>query len=266
MKHFISIARRNLANSLSTMLIYRGNLLFFLVFESMFLASHFLTIGVGFRFAGGNLAGWTTHEAFLLTAISGFTHQLFVCFFINPIFMLAQHVWSGQFDYILMKPLPVTVSAWAISETAISNLPNLLLNLFIALYFTLTSPQELGGIDLATCFAALMCGLIVRIAFALICIAPVFYSERLVGVEESYWSIIGLGRYPLTIYPRWLDRILMFVIPVAAIGYLPAGALYGKLPAWELGAAMAASLGFAWVCYRIFMISVKAYKSVNSGI
>lgn len=266
MNRSLAIARRNFANSISTMLIYRGNLVFFLFFESMFLASHFLTIGIGFQFAGGQLGGWTTHEAFLLTAISGFTHQIFVCFFINPIFMLAQHVWSGQFDYILMKPLHPLLSAWAVSESAISNLPNLIVNLILVIYFVLTSPLPFASLDIAACLVTLVCGFCVRVAFALLCIAPVFFSERLAGVEDSYWSIVGLGRYPLTIYPRWLDRVLMFLIPVGAMGFLPAGALYGKIPTSDLIGATFAAIVFSWICYKIFMLGVRSYKSVNSGV
>jgi ABC-2 type transport system permease protein len=266
MSRFMAIARRSLANSVSTMLIYRGNLVFFLMFESMFLAAHFLTIGIGFSFAGGEIAGWTSHEAYLLTALSGLTHQFFICFFINPLFMLPQHVWSGQYDYVLMKPLHPLLASWATSETSISNLPNLLINLGLVLYFATTGPGEVAMPQALACIAALVCGLSIRVAFAMLCVAPVFLSERLVGVEETYWSISSLGRYPLTVFPQWLDRFLTFVLPMAAVAYLPAGALYGKLPSRDLGLGMLASVVFSLLCYKLFMSCVRRYQSVNSGV
>ena len=107
MKRYLKLFGRTFGLSASTMLIYRANIVFFLIFETFFLAAQFLTVKVGFDLAGAEIAGWTRREAYLLTAVNGLTHQFFICFFINPIFGLGLQVWNGQYDYVLLKPLKI---------------------------------------------------------------------------------------------------------------------------------------------------------------
>lgn len=261
-----NIARQNLSNSLSTMLTYRGNLLFFFLFETLFLFAHFLSIKLGFELAGGSIAGWNRDEAYLLTAIVGFTHHLFICLCINPLFMMPLHVWSGQFDYILLKPMPPLAAAWAMSETPISNFPNLVLN-FLIMVALATKVQFAGhSLDILACLVTLLLGLLVRVALALLCIAPVFFSERLVGIEEAYWSIAGLGRYPLGIYPRWLELAFTIIVPLWVIGTLPAGLFTGRYGLADFAISVLATAVFTATAYFLFSLCIKRYRSVNAGI
>lgn len=266
MKYFLSIAKQTISNSIATMLIYRANLIFFFLFESMFLAGHFITTALGFRYAGGSIAGWSAQEAFLLTGIASLTHQIFVCFFINPLFMLPQHVWSGQFDYILTKPLHPLFSAAASSEVAISNIPNLIINFCVVVYLLFFNKIEFNQINIVFFIAAIAFSIAVRVAFALLCVAPVFFSERLAGVEDSYWSVSSLGRYPLSVYPKWISKFLTFILPMGAIAYVPAGILYQKLTINDFLVSVIASTVFCFICYKFFMLSMRNYQSVNSGV
>jgi ABC-2 type transport system permease protein len=265
MKHYLRLFARTFGISVSTMLIYRANLVFFVIFESLFLASQFLTVHVGYKLAGSAIAGWTEPQAYLLTAVNGLSHQLFICFFINPIFSLAVQVWNGQYDYVLLKPLHPLLSMLFTAQFVTSNLPNLLTNVAFVVYFLATNP----ALDMHMLPAFLLLttvGVAVRIALALVCISPVFLSERLADAENTFWSVSSLGRFPMAVYPRVMELVLTFVIPVGMLASVPASSLYHGLGTDVLAGAAFASVLFAAFGVWVFMRMLGKYQSVNSGV
>lgn len=262
--YYWSLFRRQFELSASVMLVYRANIFFFLFFELVFLAGQFLTVSVGFDMAGGSVAGWTREQAYLLTAVNGLSHQVFICFFINPIFSVGMQVWNGQYDYLLLKPLHPLLSMWFNGQYVISNLPSLVVNGSAVLYFVALNAAS--GAALATFLLLFLVGVAVRVALALACIAPVFFSERLGDVEDSFWSVAGLARYPLSVYPRFLGTFMTFVLPLGMLASVPSSALFGGHTASTLVGAVAASIAFVGLGGKLFMTCLRRYQSVNSGV
>lgn len=266
MKTYLRLFARTFGVSASVMLIYRANIVFFLIFETMFMAAQFLTVSVGFDLAGGEIAGWTRNQVYLLTAVNGLTHQFFLCFFIGPIFNLGMQVWNGQYDYILLKPLHPFLSMIANGQFIISNLPNMLINFGMVAYFLLRGGEPVQWQLLPVFAVFIMLGVGVRVAVALLCVAPVFFSERLTDIEDSFWSVISLGRYPLSVYPRGLELFLTFVVPVGMVASLPASVLFRPEGLWGLLGAFVASSLFVVATGALFMKCLGRYQSVNSGV
>ena len=264
MRRLWQLFKRTFELSASVMLVYRANVIFFLLFETVFLAAQFLTVSVGFNLAGGQIAGWTRDQAYLLTAVNGLSHQMFICFFINSVFSLGMHVWNGQFDYILLKPLHPLVSLWVNGQFVISNLPTVLINAVVVI--VLLTKASIALVDIPIFLALFVIGVVVRVAMSLICVAPVFFSERLGDVEDSFWSVTSLARYPMSIYPRFLVAFMTFVIPIGMLSSIPAGVLFGRHGWQEVLGAVAASIIFTYLAQRIFMLCLRRYQSVNSGV
>jgi ABC-2 type transport system permease protein len=266
MKKYLKLFARTFGVSTSVMLIYRANVAFFLIFEAMFMAAQFLTVKVGFDLAGGEIAGWTRDQVYLMTAVNGLTHQFFLCFFIGPIFNLGMQVWNGQYDYILLKPLHPFVSMVANGQFIISNLPNLVLNLGLVVFFLMRDDAPFAWHLIPVFAVFVMLGVAVRAAVALLCVAPVFFSERLTDIEDSFWSVISLGRYPLSVYPRGLELFLTFIVPIGMVASVPAEVLFRPDSAGALLGAFVASVLFVIASAALFMKCLGRYQSVNSGV
>ncbi len=268
MRRFFRMFAATFAVSTSTMLIYRANVFFFVCFEIFFLAAQFLSVKLGFDLAGGNVAGWTREQAYVLTAVNGLSHQLFICFFINPIFNLAGQVWNGQFDYLLMKPLPPLLAMFFHGQYAISNLPTLIVNAVavVLLLVAGTGGGPLTAEKMLVFSVFFLVGVMVRVSLAVLCMAPVFFSERLADVEEGFWSLASLGKYPLATYPRGLALFLTFVLPIGMLGAFPAETLFHETAPLRLLLALGASLLFCVVAVLGFKVALTRYQSVNSGV
>ncbi len=266
MKHYLLLFKRTFSISVSTMLVYRANIVFFLIFESLFLASQFLTVSVGYDLAQGAIAGWTREQAMVLTAINALTHQVFICFFINPVFSLGIQVWDGQFDYILLKPLRPLATMFFTGQFVVSNLPNLLINGGVVAYLLATASQPFPWVLWPTMLLCLATGVAVRVGLALLCVAPAFLSERLTDIEGSFWGLASLGRYPLAVYPRAMEMVLTYAVPLGMLGSVPASLVFQKDGLLSIGLACMSAVLFAVVSGMVFMRALKRYQSVNSGV
>lgn len=252
--------------STSTMLVYRANVFFFLGFEVLFLSAQFLSVSVGFDLAGGDIAGWTRQEVYFLTAVNGLSHQLFICFFINPVFNLQTQVWNGQFDYLLLKPVHPLLSMFFHGQFAVSNLPTAVVNLIAVIVLMAAGAAPVTAVQLVAFTLFFAAGVAVRVGLAILCMAPVFLTERLTDVEEGFWSLASLGKYPLSIYPRAVETALTFVIPIGMMAAMPAAVLYKpESGLGRMAAAFVVSILFTALSVRIFRLALRRYQSVNSG-
>jgi ABC-2 type transport system permease protein len=76
-----------------------------------------------------------------------------------------------------------------------------------------------------------------------------------------------LGAYPLPIFQRWLQHLLIGVIPVAAISYLPALVVTHRCaPGWpSLLAACAPALGVVFVAASLLLWRVALRRFAATG-
>jgi len=108
-------------------------------------------------------------------------------------------------------------------------------------------------------------GVAVRVAIGLLCMATMFFSERMAHAEESYWAVNSLTRYQMEIYPGWLRHIFTYALPLSAIAYVPVSVLTGSYSGRTVTTSLAVCLLFVFGAAKVFLSCVRRYKSVNSG-
>ena len=169
-------------------------------------------------------------------------------------------------DYILQKPLHPLLALIATSEIMISNLPNFVINLALAVYFILKIAPP-SGTSVWFAFGLLgILGIAVRFALAIFCMAPAFFAERLVEGEDGFWSIVGTGRFPTSVFPRAVERIMLYVIPLSLMAAVPAGFLFHRLDWRQVAMSGISGCFFVVGSLVFFNWAVRSYKSVNSGL
>jgi ABC-2 type transport system permease protein len=75
--------------------------------------------------------------------------------------------------------------------------------------------------------------------FWLIITTGAFWLVRMDNVLELFQGVYQAGRWPVNIYPEWLQLGLTFLVPIAFAVTIPADALTGRLT-WQLVAGAAA--------------------------
>lgn len=267
-RYYWNILKRVLAMSTSSMLAYRSNVLFFFLFETFFLIANMGGILLGVNLAGGSLGGWTLNEVMFVASLYGVGHQLFTMLCIGGLFNTGWFVWSGRMDYVLLKPLHPLIAMHAANEVVISNIPNLIINIGIFITFCFRIAGEGTVFTLAKSlglFVFFLAGLAVRYGLALLVVAPAFFAEKLAEGEDSYWSLQSLAKYPTGVFPRIMQWIFSFMLPVASIAAIPAEVFFGRQNVYEAFLHLTVAVVFSWSTVKFYELGARRYQSVNTG-
>jgi ABC-2 type transport system permease protein len=168
------------------------------------------------------LGGWSLGEvAFLygLSSVSFALHELFQGAFDNDVF--ATYIQRGQFDQILIRPLPVSFQMFT-EYFMLRRLGRMTQGLLaFALGVALAQPHWT--------FAKLL-----YLPWVLAGGAVFFLAISITGCTLCFWmvqptevvNIFTYGgttmlSYPLTIYQEWMQRFFVYILPMAFINFFP---------------------------------------------
>lgn len=208
------------------------------------------------------LAGWSGLQIALLfgmtTAMQGLSEMFF-----NHIWYVPVYIIRGQIDRLLVYP--------------VKSLP----------FFLLTSPElhafgNISGGIAIYCFAAaklgqpwwsyallpywLVCGCLIHTAALTLCGAMSFVIKGQRG--QQYWvvnAMLQATRYPLSVFPNFIQMVLLFVIPFGAANFLPIGWTLGRESAFSALAVPAIAAGLSvWAAFWAWDYGLKRYESTGS--
>jgi ABC-2 type transport system permease protein len=248
--------------TLQTRFEYRADLVLGLLGSFGWQFAGLSVIWVLLHSAGGELAGWKPVELgliFGLTAMIQGTSELVA----NHIWWTPIYVVRGQFDRLLcypVRPLPF----FLVSCPELHALGNLGGGLLVFSYCAMQlglSPLVWLGLPWWVA-----CGSLIHTSVLVLSGAAVL---RVKGNSYQFlWmtnALLGSSRYPLGVYPGWVQGLLLVVVPFSTANYLPASALTGRLPWWQgaglpgLAALVCVSISW-WAWDRAFL----GYESTGS--
>jgi ABC-2 type transport system permease protein len=215
------------------------------------------------------MVGWSVGEVALLYSLTSLSFGLAEMIGAG-IDQFDETIRRGEFDRLLLRPMSVFVQVLG-SDFRLRRLGRLTqgaIGLALAL-------RLLPGLRW-TWPRLLMAGLGIGSG------ALVFVAVLLLGATLCFWTVQTTeltniftygGRellsWPLTIYPQGLQRLFLFVVPLAFGGYVPACYVLGRplpfgLPAGAAFAAPLAALMFAGVAGTVWRFGVRRYHSTGS--
>lgn len=267
-RYYWNLIKQIASISTSSMLIYRSNLLFFFLFESLFLMANMGGLALGVTLAGGTLSGWSFNQVMFVATLFGVGHQLFTILCISGLFHTGHFVWSGRMDYVLLKPLHPLIAMHTANEFIISNVPNLLIN--IALFCVFAAKVSAEGvvfnlINTSALVVFFIAGLAVRYGIGLLVVAPAFFAEKLSEGEDAYWSLQSLAKYPTGVFPRAMQWVFSFILPLASIAAIPAEVFFGRQSYSQAALHLIVAVVFAWAAVKFYELGARRYQSVNTG-
>lgn len=177
---------------------------------------------------------------------------------------LSGELWTGMFDYTLLKPVSVQLlisfRKWSLWS---------LIDIILAIIIIFASVLNRSGSDI------LHPGMMFLFLLSLLIAMVLIYSVLLILASAAFWylgtplmwifdSLIQTGRFPVGIYPGFFRILLTWLIPIGFIITVPAQVLSGIVDATLLawGAILAAALlSSATVLFRL---SIRKYASASS--
>lgn len=171
-------------------------------------------------------------------------------------------VWSGKLDFTLVRPVDIQFQAsfryWQ---------PLALIDLAFGLGILGVASWQLGQVltlgRLIAFLVALIAGLITMYAVLLAFAGLVFWSPGFL-FTWIFDSLFQMGRYPVGLYPGWLQLILTWIVPVGIMTTFPAEALTGNFTVWRLVIGLILSLVFLVGASIFFRMGLRKYGSASS--
>lgn len=253
MKKYIKLYRLAVRVSFSSAMAYRANF----IMESIItlLANIVLPlVTILIYHSGASFPGWGIYEVLMIqslfTVATGISNMLFS----GILWVTMNHVKEGTLEIVLIKP--VNCMFYLIATTfSVENLAVVLggLVLFVVAYTHVAAATAIMWISAMLFFIA---GIFVMMGLNLLMAATSFRWVANSRIPELFNSVLNFSGYPQKIFPKYLQAITTFVIPVAMIGCFPASALLGQVTV---------SMYLALIpCIVFFMIGVFLYSRMVS--
>ncbi len=211
------------------------------------------------------LQGWDLPSALGLLGIYlllNALRSLFISPSLESVAGMDGEIWKGTFDFTLLRPVNkqflVSFRHWRVFA-----LFDLVLALGILGYAIRLMATTITLGALLSFGTTLLAGVTLLYAALLAFSALVFWNSGFLFT----WVIndlFQLARYPVGLYPGWLQLILTWIIPVGLMTTIPAQALSGQLSPLMLILTLIFSLGALLGASWLFRVGLEKYASASS--
>jgi ABC-2 type transport system permease protein len=171
-------------------------------------------------------------------------------------------IWTGQFDYTLLRPVSAQFLA-SVRHWRPFALVDLALGLGVLIVAVIQLGQTVTPTRLVTFVLTLGAGGTILYAILLAFAAMTLWSPGFLFT----WVFDGLfqmARYPVGVYPGWLRLVLTWVVPVGIMTTVPARALSGGLSPGLLAGSVVLALALLAGASLLFQSGLRRYASASS--
>ncbi len=210
-----------------------------------------------------SLVGWSKAEILFLLGTWMLVSDLARLTFSPNLKTLADHVFKGDLDFIMTKPLN-TQFIVSTNYFNIKALPMIFVNIGIIIYAALqiSAPITLSGFLLY--LLLLICGILANYSLLLGLMTLNFWFIKADNLHNLWDSFTNFGRYPLAIFPRTMMTIFITFIPVGLISVFPSMAFLGRLELGWIIYALLFSIFIFWLSRKFWNFAIKYYSSASS--
>lgn len=239
------------------------------------------TCAVFLREAGGLIAmylamlkfdtvnGWNIDELLFLFSLIFITYGIFIVFFM-ALRDFSDWIKHGDFDRVMLRPRGLLTQLVLCGADWLAALGHGTLGLVL---FILSAGRV--GIQWNAAMAvyyivAIISGVLIQGAVFLFFSAVSFYVVETSSLKEiCYWNMRKFAIYPLSIYHKLIQMMLIFVVPFAFVNYFPAQFFLRKpdmaaYPAWMMYGSPVVGVTLYLLAYAFWRFSLKYYKSTGN--
>lgn len=216
-----------------------------------------------------NINGWSFYEIMFLYTFNLFSYALSGMFIKHPMLDMESMIRQGQFDSILTKPINPLFHVIA-RQFEYTFAGHIILCIF-TFGISISKIQVNWSLNKILFFITFILGaILIHSAFMIITGSLSFFVVKSkVAVETTIYSLRSFLDYPLTIFNKFIQVGLTFLLPYAFVNYYPAEYFLGKTnpPIFNnsliymtpiVGAIMIIIALITWNC------GIKNYKSTGS--
>ena len=239
------------------------------------------TFAVFFREAAGIIAmylallkfdtinNWNIDELLFLFSLIFITYGIFIVFFM-ALRDFSDWIKHGDFDRVMLRPRGLLTQLVLCGADWLAAFGHGTLGIILFII----SANRVGiqwDFGMAVYYIVIVIsGVLIQGAVFLFFSAISFYVVETNSLKEIfYWNMRKFAIYPLSIYNKFIQSILIFVVPFAFVNYFPAQFFLRKAdmaayPAWMMYISPIVGVGLYTLAYAFWRFSLRYYKSTGN--
>ncbi len=212
-----------------------------------------------------SMSGWSFEQVVFLYGFGQFTFGLFSCLLFTLMWDFGNlYLVEGLLDRVLLRPFPpllqmileqfypfdmaiilkgALIAGWAAGRLEI---PLTAWNLVKFAGLGVSAASVLAGIALITTFAS-------------------FWWLNRYGLFRPLFTFVEYSRYPLRVFPKWIQWVMTFVLPFGFACFYPASAFFGdrSLHGFALATPFVGA-ALLYLANRMLEAGIRRYESTGS--
>lgn len=209
------------------------------------------------------LNGWTSWELVTLMGVWTLMGGMLGVVMQPSMEKLIEDVREGTLDFSLTKPEDAQLLV-SVGQVQVWRLVDVLVGALVIVVALNNMGRETGLREVLGFGLSLSAGSVILYSFWLMLSTVAFWFVRIENILMIFHSMYDAARWPVTMYPGWMQAMLTFLVPVAFAVTVPAGALVGRLPetwlAGTAGLAVALLIASRW----FFRVGLRRYSGASA--
>ena len=264
----LSLYWRYLAASLRGQMQYPGSFLTLLLSQAIACAAEFAAIWALFLHFG-QIRGWTFAEVAVFYGVINMSFSIAEVTARGFDIFGGQFVKTGNFDRLLLRPRSTPLQLLG-HECRLTRFDRFLQGVVIFAVAARFVHLDLNITTITLVFATIAGGVALFTGIMILQATLSFWTiESLEVANTLTYGGVEASQYPVDIYVRWFRNFLIFVVPLACVGYFPIVRILGHAdslgaPAWACAASPLMGFLFLAVALRVWRIGERHYTSTGS--
>ena len=260
--HFLKLISTFFKINVQMAIAYRADAVVNILLNIMWLGWELLGLSIIFSNTK-TLGGWGLGELVALLGVFRIVHTMMMSLVWPNTEKFNQSIRDGSMDYTILQPVSsmflVTFSRINVWRSWDFILAIVLIVTGINMAGDVATPLSIFNFILLT-----ISGAVVIYSLWIVLIAFTFYFTKFDNNVTLLQALLDSGRYPVTVYPVWLQIIVTFIIPIAVATTVPLQALRQDMSQSQVFLFIGIGIASFLVASRIWKAGLKKYSGASS--
>lgn len=209
--------------------------------------------------------GWGPSEVLLLFALNLCSYAIASFFFFSPTSQLSNMIKNGTFDEVLTKPLNSFLYLIC-REFNTGYFSHLILSIGVMLYSLYTLEYNFTLFNVSVLIIIILGSAAIQGAALIITSVPAFWLVENKAIKNIlFFQLKSFIRYPITIYNKFIQILLTYILPYAFINFFPAQYIINGSKSSSIYIFTPLIGTFLMIlAYKYWNFGIKHYKSTGS--
>lgn len=241
---------------------YRLNFVLQLVQSAVRLVTGVVAIQIVFSYTT-TLDGWREPELLAVLGVHILLGGVMATFVLPNMYRFRYEVHQGELDYALVRPVD---SQMFISSRQLSfwNVVDIAVGAVVLSWAISGLAGSLGVAQIVLFVVALVCGAVILYGVWMAFTTTVFWLIDLQDMDSIMTGLYDAGRWPIRIYPFWLQGTLTAVVPLGVAITVPAEALTGRLTVTAMAVLVVVAIVAVAGSRALWLYGVRNYSGASA--